>query len=183
MIVLINVLHTTAKDIMLLKAIARTGLITDNLLHCFGITERRIYANIKNNNILKKGPYMLFGNLTYIYILSDSAKNALYSNYRINIYKTDLTQIEHDYVLSRIYASMPPLVQESWITEGNLKSLYPNSDSTTDAMVNVNGLRVGIEVITDSYSTEQINAKKAFISKYCDDFIMVHTRRNIHYTI
>jgi carboxypeptidase C (cathepsin A) len=172
----------TEKDIQLLKAIARTGLITENLLPMLGITRQRLRQHIISGNIEKKGTYMLFGSLTNIYTLTEHAKRRMRSDFLINIYKSDATQLEHDYVLSKIYIYLRYDQKESWKTEGALQQMY-GINKTTDGLFISNGCKIGVEVITDSYSKEEIEQKKNFIRKYCDDYIMVHTHKNIEYVV
>jgi carboxypeptidase C (cathepsin A) len=104
------------------------------------------------------------------------------SDFLINIYKSDATQLEHDYVLSKIYIYLRYDQKESWKTEGALQQMY-GINKTTDGLFISNGCKIGVEVITDSYSKEEIEQKKNFIRKYCDDYIMVHTHKNIEYVV
>jgi len=170
-------------DIQLLKAIARTGLITEDLLHYSNINFKRLKQHIDSKTIVKKGTYLLYGVLTNIYILSEDSKHRLRSDFLIDLYKSDTTQLEHDYTLSKIYSNLTIKERNTWKTETELHSLY-DAPTTADGLYIANsGKKIGVEVITSSYSKGEIELKKDFIRQHCDDFIMIHTHRNINYTI
>ena len=44
-------------------------------------------------------------------------------------------------------------------------------------------MKIGVEVVTDSYSADEIEQKKEFIRKYCDDYIMVHTHKELEFEL
>ncbi|GLC31148.1 hypothetical protein [Clostridium omnivorum] len=171
------------KDILLLKSIGRTGLITLDLLPYLDITESRLNQHIFSGNIEKKGNYCLYGSITSIYGLTEKSKKRLKNEYSFYIYKSDLTQLEHDYALTKIYMYLRFSEKESWITETELHNKYPNEPKVLDGMyINKIG-KIGVEVTTNNYSKEDIELKKNFIKKYCDDYIMIHAYKNIKYTI
>jgi len=172
----------TEKDIQLLKAIGNTGMITLDLLPYLGITENRLYQHIISGNIVKRGNYIIFGTLRSVYVLSDKAKKMLRSDFQLNPYKSDSSQLEHDYVLSKIYLHLPYECKESYQNETKLKMRY-NSPKTTDGMFVSNGEKVCVEVVTDSYSKDMIEAKKEFIIYHADKYIMLHTHKEVDYTI
>lgn len=171
------------QDIFLLKTMAKTGILTIDLLAYLDISSSRFRQHIKYGNIECKGTHLLLGSLTNIYMLSSSAKKRMASDYLIYPYKTDITQAEHDYVLAKIYTCLSYNQKESWMTETQLQSDYPMAKKTADAMYVAGTSKIGVEVITDSYSKDEILLKKEFIRSYCDDFIMIHTRKNIDYTL
>ncbi|NBI07623.1 hypothetical protein [Senegalia massiliensis] len=170
------------KDIQLYKAIAKTGLITEDLAKLLGMSRNRLNNHIKEDNIIKKGVYMMFGDLTNIYTLSDKSKNKMRKDFLIDIYKSDTSQIEHDYVLAKIYMYLNYKEKESWITETGLKYMYQGK-KTTDGLYITNNNRIGVEVITDSYSKSDIEEKKDFIRSCCDNYIMIHTHKDIEYRL
>jgi hypothetical protein len=173
----------TEKDVQLLKCVARTGLITENLLPFLKISRQRLYQHIESGNIEKKGAFLVFGSLTNVYVLSDFAKRRMKGDFLIDLYKSDTTQLEHDYVLTKIYLFLKLHEKESWKTENTLRQLY-NSEKTTDGLYKTADNKViGVEVITDSYSKNEIEQKKDFIRKHCDDYIMIHTHKNNAYKI
>lgn len=171
------------KDVQLLKAIAKTGFITEKFLPLLNISESRLRQHIYSGSVIKKGTYLIYGVATNIYTLSTKAKRRMQSEFLINLYKGDISQIEHDYVLLKIYLYLSVVEKESWITESKLQQQYPSAKKTTDALFMKDGKRIAVEVITDSYSNDDIEAKKDFIKYYCDDYIMVHTHRNMKYSL
>lgn len=171
------------KDIQLLKTIAKVGFITEKFLPLIGMSNARLRQHILSGNINKKGTYLVYGKAINIYNLSQKSKRRMQSEFAINLYKSDVSQIEHDYVLLKIYMSLSLLEKESWITESKLQVEYPSSRKTTDALFIKNGKKIGVEVITDSYSKIEVKAKMDFIRYYCDDYIMMHTHRNILYSV
>jgi len=171
------------KDIQLLKAMAKTGLMIENMLPLLEISVSRLRQHIESGNIEKKGVYILYGAATNIYVLSSKCKKRMASDFLINIYKSDTTQLEHDYVLLKIYLYLSTQEKESWLTESKLQIDYLNSSKTTDGMFIAKGKKIGVEVITDSYSKEDIKNKKDFIRYHCDGYIMLHTHKDIKYML
>ena len=172
----------TEKDIQLIKAIGNTGLITLDLLPYLEVTENRLNQHINSGNIIKDGNFMIFGVLRSTYGLSDKSKKMLKSDFQINPYKSDFTQLEHDYVLSKIYLHLPYECKESYQNETKLRLKY-NQYKTVDGMFTYNNRAIAVEVITDTYSKDMIDAKKEFIRHYADDYIMMHTHKEIDYKI
>lgn len=172
------------KDIQLLKAIARVGFITPCLLDYLDITQSRLKQHISSGNIVKAGTYMIYGSLCNIYTLTEEAKNRLRSEFLINPYKSDISQLEHDYCLAKVYLHLKYNQKESWKTETQLRMEYPLVPSTTDGMYYTDdNKKIGVEIMTDRYSKEEINNKLDFIRYHCDDYIILHTHKNIKYII
>lgn len=173
------------RHIQLLKAIAKTGFFTDVFLKFYiGINRHTIRKYCKSGSLIRLEPSMIYGVLSNIYILSENEKKRLKQEFNINPYKADLTQLEHDYCLAQIYYRLKYAEKESWITESSLKLMYPDAPSVTDGMyLTSNGQRVGVEVITFKYSEEEIKKKSEFISKYCDEHIVLHTHKSIDFLI
>jgi hypothetical protein len=171
-------------DIQLLKAIARTGFITKDLLHLPGINPKRLAQHIKSENIIDKGIYLIYGQMVRVYGLTEKAKRRMRSEFLIDIYKSDATQLEHDYVLAKIYLHLKLEEKESWVTETGLMERYKECVKTTDGLyITSEGQKIGVEVVTDSYSADEIEQKKEFIRKYCDDYIMVHTHKELEFEL
>lgn len=167
------------KDILLLKSIAKTGLITDDLLYLLGITKNRLQQHIISNNIKNVGHFLIYGTMKKVYILSSYCKRRMMSEFLITPYKTDFTQLEHDYVLTKIYLFLKAKEKESWIPESMLIERYPSSPKTSDAVytsLKTNRV-IGVEVITKSYTKYEIREKCDFINKYCDDKLIIHTHK------
>ena len=90
-----------------------------------------------------------------------------------SLYKSDDTQLEHDYILLKIYSSIDINSQESWQNESELKAIYRRN--ACDGVFKFNNKLIGVEVITKSYTKIAINEKMTFINEYCDDFISLNT--------
>ena len=174
----------TEKDIQLLKAIAKTGFITESMLPLFEITRQRLYQHITSDYIEKKGVFLIYGTMTNVYTLTEHSKRRMKGDFLIDLYKSDASQLEHDFVLSQIYMYLSYDEKESWKTETSLSQMYRGSNKTTDGLyISNGGKKIGVEVVTDSYSKEEVEQKQDFIKNYCDDYIMVHTHRDIEYDI
>lgn len=172
------------KDVQLLKAMARTGIMVEKFLPMLGLSQTRLRQHIASGNIEKKGIYLIYGAATNVYLLSSKAKRRMQGDFLINLYKSDISQLEHDYVLLKTYLYLSVKEKESWITESRLQIDYPQSVKTTDAMfISNNGKRIGVEIVTNNYTLEDIEAKKKFIRYHCDDFIMLHTHQPIEYKL
>lgn len=173
----------TETDIQLLKAIAKTGFITECFLEYVGISAKRFKEHIKSGCIENKGTYLIYGNLRNVYFLSAKSKRKVRSDFAINPYKSDFSQLEHDYCLAKVYHYLSFQEKQSWITETELRVKYRH-DKTTDAMyISKEGKKVGVEIVTDRYSKDEIENKMNFIRSFCDDYIMFHTHKKKEYIV
>ncbi|KZL88862.1 hypothetical protein CLMAG_57660 [Clostridium magnum DSM 2767] len=171
------------QDIQLLKAIAKTGLMVEKFLPMLGLNQTRLRQHLASGNVEKKGRFLIYGSATNVYTLTPRTKKRMQGDFLINLYKGDIGQLEHDYVLLRTYLYLSAEEKESWLTESRLQIDYPHSAKTTDAMYISNGKKIGVEIITSSYMAEDIEAKKEFIRYNCDDYIMLHTHKPIEYSL
>lgn len=154
-------------------AIANCGFITDHIAEKHFKFKKTDFNSISKENLVeKKGPYSLFGKGTTIYTLSDYGKEIVKQQGK-DIYKSDITQLEHDYLLLKTYSTLPLDVQASWQNETELKKVY--KQTSCDAIFTYNNKIVGVEIITPSYSKLKINESLKFISSYCDDSITMNT--------
>jgi hypothetical protein len=166
------------KDIQLLKAIARTGFTTEEFFPLLDMNDKRIRQHIQCGNLIKKGPHLVYGIMRNIYVLSEEAKRRCRSEFLIRTYKSDISQLEHDYVLTKIYTSLKFEQKQSWKTETELANIYKDSAKTTDGMyISAEGLTIGVEVITSSYSQKDIDDKLQFVEKYCDTSMVIHAQK------
>lgn len=157
----------------LLLAIANCGLITDHIAQKhFSSNNKEIENLIYNNLISRTGVYLIYGKSTCIYTLTDTAKE-IFNQLGKPLYKSDTTQLEHDYILLKVYSCLDKLSQESWQNEGELKSIYKKN--TCDGVFKFNNKLIGVEIITSSYTKVSINEKMTFINEFCDDFISLNT--------
>jgi len=167
------------KDIQFLKSIAKTGLITKDLLSTYKISYDRFNQHLLTNNIVLSGRVMTFGVLKDVYILSDDMKKQMKNDYGIGLYRSDLSQVEHDYILSKVYSKLSIAEKESWVTETMLKDIF-GEETTVDGLYRSDsGYNIGVEIISENYTKQEIEDKKAFISKYCDSYILINTKEEI----
>ena len=173
------------KHVQFLKAVAKTGFFTDAFLKFhFGVGYYTIKRYCENGSLIRLEPSLIYGVLSNIYVLSEKEKKRMRLEFKINPYKADLTQLEHDYCLAQIYYRLKYAEKESWITESGLKLMYPDAPSVTDGLyINKSGQRIGVEVITFKYSEDEIKRKSEFISKFCDDHIVLHTHKSIDFLV
>lgn len=157
----------------LLLAIANCGFITDHIAQKhFSTTNKEVENLICNNLIERTGVYLIYGKSTCIYTLTKQSKE-MFNQLGKALYKSDTSQLEHDYILLKTYSTIDNLSQESWQNESELKSIYKTN--TCDGVFKFNHKLVGVEIITRSYTKIAINEKMTFINTYCDDFISLNT--------
>jgi len=170
------------KDIRILKAMANTGFIAEDLLKEFNITNKRINQHISSGYVKKKR-VIIFSNLSNIYCLSDLGKSLMKNKLMMNIYKGNTESPHHDYVLSKFYASILPEEQDTWQSENLLYQKYHKKfEKTTDGLfTSVDNKKIAVEIITNNYTQKDIEMKKAFIKEECDDYIMIHIDKNKSY--
>lgn len=131
---------------------------------------------VKNNYIICEGNYLVYGVAQKIYILSSLGKEYLRKEFDMTIYKSDINQLEHDYILLKTYMELEEIHQDSWLNETALKKMFKTL-YTSDGLFSLGEKLIGVEVITNSYSQCAIDGKLEFIKKYCDDKIIVHTNK------
>lgn len=166
-------------DIQFLKSIAKTGLITKDLLSIYKISYDRFNQHILSNNIVLSGRVMIFGILKDVYILSDDMKKKMKNDFGIGLYRSDLSQVEHDYILSKVYSKLSLAEKESWVTETMLKDLF-GEETTVDGLYRSDsGYNIGVEIISENYTKQEIEDKKAFIKRYCDSYILINTKEEL----
>ncbi|WP_315069214.1 hypothetical protein [uncultured Clostridium sp.] len=158
----------------LLSAIANCGIMTKNIAKShYKIYHKTLNSLLKNDFLVIKGNLILFGKATTIFTLSESSKN-IFRKLGKSPYRTNSSQLEHDYLLLRSYSVLPIATQSSWLNETELKELY-NSDATTDGLFYFKNKKIGIEVITPNYTHEMIKKKIEFGQTYCDELITMDT--------
>ena len=114
----------------------------------------------------------MYGRVTSIYSLSNNSKKILNSMGKAS-YKSSTSQLEHDYLLLKTYCSLPAHIQNTWLNETELQSLY--SGITVDGLFMIDDELFGVEVITPYYSKNIIEQKKSFADKYCKRLITLNT--------
>jgi hypothetical protein len=161
---------------------ANTGFIAEDLLKEFNITRKRINQHISTGYVRKKR-VIIFSNLSNIYYLSDLGKSLVRNKIMMNIYKGNTESPHHDYALSKLYATLLPEEQDTWQSESSLYMEYNKKyETTTDGLfTSIDNKKIAVEIITNNYSKKDIEMKKAFIEKECDDYIMIHIDKDKSY--
>ncbi|MEM4260814.1 MAG: hypothetical protein QXG00_06260 [Candidatus Woesearchaeota archaeon] len=158
----------------ILYAIANCGFITEHIMNKYYNTNRNtIRSMVKDRYIEFKGYYLIFGEFTKIYVLTNKSTAYLKKQNKI-LYKSSTSQLEHDYALLKTYASLPNECQVKWENETELRLKYDYL-ITTDGVFLLKNKRIAVEVITPSYSKDILKDKDSFILNYCDDCIQIHT--------
>lgn len=157
-----------------LFAMANCGIMTKHIAKNFyNIHHKTLNYLLKNNVILLKGNLLLFGKISSIYILSEQSKNKI-RVYGKFLYKTNTSQLEHDYLLLKFYSTLPIQIRNTWLNETELKEIFGNG-STTDGMFFMNNNKIGLEVLTPNYTNYMIKEKLEFADKNCDKIIKMNT--------
>lgn len=156
-----------------------------SLINCGYITEylarnklnmsSKYLNTLVSKNELDKTPHMLFGKMNYIYTLSRSSLKKI-RNEGYNIYKHDSSQLEHDYLLQKVFLSLSSKEMITWQNETKLKNKFGKNTTTTDALFIKSNKIIGVEILTPSYEKNKIKSKMQFITKICDDSIILNTK-------
>lgn len=158
----------------LLYAIANCGYINKRIAkQHFNVSHVELKKLECNGIIENKGNMLLFGKVTTLYDLSIHSKYNLRAHGK-SIYRTNTSQLEHDYCLLKAYSYLPTECQISWLNESELKLIY-GDETTTDALFMYKDLKIAVEVLTSSYTPEKIEEKINFSKKYCDKLITLNT--------
>lgn len=158
-------------------ALINCGYITEYLVN----TNKHLNTSIKylntlvNRNFLIKEYHMLFGKINGIYSLSKVSLNKI-RNEGFYIYKHDTSQLEHDYLLQKVFLSLSDNERYSWQNETALKARFGKNSTTSDALFAKGNKIIAVEILTPSYDKKTIQKKMQFISKVCDDYIILNTK-------
>lgn len=172
----INELCLTKKETVLMKLIARVGFYVEPFKNQLGISDKIVYNCMSKGLIKDYSPQLVFGTLLRAYSLTDKGKYLIKGFYGINPYISKIRQLEHDYLLGKIYLSLSGKEQETWKTELYLMNKYPGESVVDGIYIDENNNIVGVEVITEYYSDNEIDNKITFIKKYCDKDIIIRTK-------
>lgn len=156
--------------------IANNGFVTQHIAQKYmNVSAFKLNKYVKNN-ILEKNKYILFSQIQEIYTLSAKTLNDLRKK-NVPIYKSDFNQLEHDYLLGKVYLSLLTEEQLSWKNETALKLKFGKLATTCDAMyISKDKLLIGVEILTSSYKKNTIEEKKIFMKNNCDKSIILHTK-------
>lgn len=164
------------KEGQLLKLMGRVGFYIDSYKGEAKVSQYAISRCLKKKLIKKESNVMLFTNHIRVFTLTSKGKNILKTIYGIDPYKGKRNQIEHDFVLGKIYLGLTESERESWKTETTLSLLYPGASVSDALYVNDKNELIGVEVITKRYTNSMISGKKRFIDSVCDKALIVDTR-------
>lgn len=156
-------------------SLINTGFITEHLAYKYLNIKRHTLDRFVADNRLIKSNHLLFGKVTTIYELSNIEKNS-YRNQGYIIYKRDNSQLEHDYLLNKVFLSISTKEQVSWCNETALKSKFPAKTVTSDAIFVKDNSLIAVEVLTQSYTRHNKNDKMKFISDFCDNSIILNVK-------
>lgn len=160
----------------LFKLIARTGFFVDPYKTDMTISQYTINKNVRKGLIEKNSPTLIFTKLCTTYSLTQKGTNLVKNKFLINPYRSRERQVEHDFILGKVYLNLSEEEKNTWKTETELQLKYPKISVVDGIYLDRYNNRVGVEVITESYPKRIINSKKAFIEKYCDREIIINTK-------
>ncbi|MBS5926236.1 MAG: hypothetical protein ACLS2V_12875 [Clostridium paraputrificum] len=169
---MINILNSKYKYLYL--CIINTGFVTEHICEKYLKISKKVLTNLCKKGVLKVEKEILFGTMTNIYTFTVKSIGEVRKE-SFNLYKSDTSQLEHDYCLLKLFAALPDNLKENWINETTLKIKFGKKSITTDAIIINKNKKIGIEVFTDSYTREMKNDRVNFIKKYCDDSIILKT--------
>jgi DNA-binding Lrp family transcriptional regulator len=169
----------TNNDKELLKALSRTGYVSkkqaQNLIN---LNERRL-KNLEKDGYIKSTFAIIKDKQINVYQLNDKGKQYVANNISSvnNFYKA--TSPQHDLVLADRYLKLGIESRDYWKTEGDIREIFSSqiteSMSMPDAIIlkhfieidteiNIRAVEV-IEVVTNNYGAEEIEAKIEFITE------------------
>lgn len=160
---------------LLKLSLINCGYITEYLATKYLEISKSYLNSLVSKKLLIKGNYILFGKNTTIYTFSDNYLSKLKKDGYF-IYKSDISQLEHDYLLNKIFLSLPDKIKYTWKNETELKLKFSKQTTTTDALIIRDNKLIAIEILTSSYTKENINAKMNFIKDFCDDHIILNLK-------
>lgn len=162
------------KDFLLL--LARTGYYCNSYIKHFNIQNNTLTNLLEKELIEKKNPVIIFGKMMSRYVLTSNGKKVVKNHFLTKPYSGKSDQLEHDFILGKIYLMTGEIERNTWLTETDLGTMYPNEPVIDGVYTNSRNEKVGVEVLTDSYSNSMIEERKSFIDKYCDKKIVIHTK-------
>lgn len=164
--------RVTKRDGEMMKCVANTGVITkQNAKECFNLNDKRLKL-LEKNKYIESVNVKTPNGVETIYKLSAAGREFINNDTSIEyVQKTDVTQLNHDLKLSQIYCQSDEKMRQGWVNETTLVrnwDKYCNEKRDTgslDAMIVMDGERLGIEVITSSYRKDDIEQKQKTAEK------------------
>lgn len=165
-----------------IKAAANTGIISkDNAKKYFGLNDKRINLLVKNQYLVEKRAYTKYGNQIY-YKLGPSGVKYVKENTNIDyFYRSNSTQLNHDLKLNQVYCQLTHEQRQCWINEEQIINRWTELTGvkerrgSVDALVQINGQAIAIEIITKNYGEVEIQEKQdAAENLGCERIIMIN---------
>ncbi|KEZ88073.1 hypothetical protein IO99_03705 [Clostridium sulfidigenes] len=169
----------TNNDKELLKALSRTGYVSkEQAQNLINLNERRL-KNLEKDGYIKSTSAIIKDKQINVYQLNGKGKQYVENNITSinNFYKA--TSPQHDLVLADRYLKLDTESRDCWKTEGDIREIFSSqiteSMSMPDAIIlkhsieidteiNIRAIEV-IEVVTNNYGAEEIEAKIEFITE------------------
>lgn len=169
----------TNNDKELFKALSRTGYVSkEQAQNLINLNERRL-KNLEKDGYIKSTSAIIKDKQINVYQLNDKGKQYVSNNISSvnNFYKA--TSPKHDLVLADRYLKLDNESRDYWKTEGDIRELYSSQItegmSMPDAIILKHSLEMDIEtniraieiveVVTNNYGQEEIDAKIEFITE------------------
>ena len=177
-----SIKRVTKRDGETIKSIAHTGIITrSNAKEYFGLNEKRLNLLVKNQYLIEKKGYTKSGIQTY-YTLGKNGHSFIKANTNIDyIYRGNSNQLNHDIKLNQAYCQLTHEERQLWINEEQIINRWTEFTGKeervagVDAMVQMPGGAIAIEVITKNYGEVEIQQKQeAAESLGCGRIIMIN---------
>lgn len=169
------ILELSKKEKELLLFVARTGYYCNAYNKYIDTSGHTLNKLLDKKLIEKKSPVIIFGKMMSVSILTQKGKEIVKNKLSVRPYKTKQNQIEHDFVLGKIYATLNEKEKKSWITETDLEIIYSQGSVIDGLYKNKKNERIGVEILTETYKKDIIEKKMSFIKKFCDKKIVIHT--------
>ncbi|MCK9470659.1 MAG: hypothetical protein M0Q88_02770 [Bacilli bacterium] len=171
-----NFISISNKEEELLRLIANVGCFIKPYENKLLISRHIVNGLVKSGLVVDQFSCLLYTKIFKVFTLTNSGKEFVKNKYLISPYMTKLRNVEHDYILGNIYLNLSKEERLTWTTEMALHNKYPNSTVIDGLYINSKSETVGIEVITENYSEEEIKGKEFFLSKHCDKKIVIHSK-------
>lgn len=164
------------KERELLLIIARTGFYCSAYNKHFNISNYLLNKMLNKDFIEKEMPTIVFGKMMSVYVLTSKGKDITKNQLLIRPYNSESNQIEHDFVLGKVYGMINEKERDTWVTESDLRFIYTNETVADGLYINNKNEKVGVEIVTKNYREDIIKAKENFIKKHCDKKVMINIR-------
>lgn len=169
----------TSNDKELFKVLSRTGYVSkEQAQNLIGLNERRL-KNLERDGYVKCTTAIINDNQINVHKLNDKGRQYVANNISsVNkFYKA--TSPQHDLVLADRYFKLDDVSKDCWKTEWDIREIFSSqiteSMSMPEAIIMKNSIEMDmetniravevIEVVTNNYGHEEIEAKFEFITE------------------